>query len=215
MLNARSFFVPLMLVVLFAGCQNVDQIDLSAEDVALLVRDEGLTCETMHLILSLPEEEQSTVATLIRSFMAPEQIGFMIANREQGCEASPHGSVTASAEAITATYSVEFIEEASGSGGSSATAILGDSSTYGWMCNNGSPETPSDYIAQYHVSGSYNNRSALRVRGTNVFASCYIQSTNAARVYSDDDIRMCIGYWHIFFCGAGSPLASETYIWLQ
>ncbi len=121
-------------------------------------------------------------------------------------------------QAITGTYAVEQIEETSGSGGSYAAAIYRDSATYGWMCGpNGQPENPADYISQHNVSGAYANRGALRIRGTNAVASCWVSNPTGARVYSDNDIRTCIGYNSVFACTLGGllggPYTYEVVIW--
>lgn len=103
-------------------------------------------------------------------------------------------SIVESAQEITGAYTVEFVEEvSSGNPGYHPVGFYRDSAAYGWMCNSGAPENVPDIIAQFHIPGAYANRSKLRIRGTNAFASAFIADPTATRVYSDDDIRACIG----------------------
>jgi len=212
----------LILVALTASCalmENGARTD-SAEDVFELLRNEGMTCRATAALLSLPGTEKETLGLMVQANLSYDSIGRMIDTRARDCEGyrAPDGSRSETQSSVTSTYRVEPIEEASGSGGSPATAIYSDSASLDWMCNSGKPATwldPADYIANYHVNGAYANWSRLKVRGSNLSSNCYIHGAPFARVYSDDDIRMCIGYFSITLCPNAVALPGETFVWLE
>lgn len=211
-------------IVLFATACNsptTSTEESAPEEAFVLLQTNGLTCDVQETILALDATEKVEFGALVSDNISQDVLETIVDSRETDCvnsytEAQPENldGVGQATWAITDTYSVEFIEETSGSGGSYPSSIYRDSSSYGWMCNNGSSENPADYIAQYNVSGAYSNRSSLRIRGTNSFASCYISDPTASRVYSDDDIRACFGYWTVYFCTLGTgPMTYESVIW--
>ncbi len=217
MRNLFICFCGIVLSFVSSGCSNQNESldeNPTVEYALELLNNDGMTCNTMSVLIKLDPDEVVSLGEQVREQYNPEALAFMIDTRERSCSASSETEEGASSisQEITGTYQVEFIEEASGSGGNSG-SIYVDSASSSWMCNSGSPENPADYIGQYNVSGAYANRSSLRIRGTNAWASCYIQASNATRVYSDDDMRVCIGFWHVFLCGAGAPVAGETKVW--
>ena len=214
MTRLHAVTIGLMLFALVAGCTpEVHEDDLDDRGTFALLLEEGLSCRSMQAILSLPEDEANDLRELVWSTMTRDQVFEMIDAGEVNCGIDPADDIGAVARSITIPWSGQFVPEASGTTGVGSTAVFRDSTSSSWMCNSGAPESPADYVVQYRVSGAYSNRAALRVRGTNLFASCYIQPSNASRVYTDNDIRMCVGYWHVFFCGAVVPLTSETRMW--
>lgn len=202
-----------MTSLLVSCATEVESSSPTAQDVLDLLRSEGMSCHTMMLMQRLNSAEQGQLVSQVAANFSHEMLVAMIDSRQQGCGANEASTGHEVVQNITGTYTVELIEKASGTGGSSGTIYV-DSASSDWMCgHNGQPESPADYIGQYHVSGAYANRSSLKVRGSGFYSDCYIQSSNSARVYTDDDVRMCIGYWHVFFCGAVVPLTGETFMW--
>lgn len=213
-MKIRSFFVVLFIGLLAAsGCTAAveEPVASEAESAYSLFMSEGLSCRCMATLRALPEIQADEFRVMVRESMTPEEIGAVIEAREQGCASTGSETVGSVVAPITGTYSVEPIEETSGSGGYQPVAIYVDGPSFDNMCGG-----DGDYIAEFdNVSGAYSNRSSLKIRGTNIFASCYISNPTAARVYSDDDIRACIGYWSVYFCGAVAPLTSEIRVWVN
>jgi len=182
---------------------------------------EGLTCSVQEALINFNDEERVSFGRLVFDNIDTEDIGDIIEMKEdclmsENLKIKAENSIETMALSATTSHVVEFIEEVSGSGGYYPSSIFRDSSTYGWMCNNGSPEGYPDYIAQFYVPNSYANRSRLKIRGVNSFASCYINNPTAARVYTDNSIRACYGYWSVYFCVLGSsPTTYESLIWIQ
>lgn len=117
--------------------------------------------------------------------------------------------------AATSEYRVEFIGEQESSYGYYPFSLYRDSSTYCWMCNDGQSEWPADYIFEFYVPGSYNlDEGRLKITGVNSAGDCYIRGSVAARIYSDDTIRACIGYNWAFIC-AGFPRLYDVAIWID
>lgn len=215
--------IMILLVVLLAtGIRVADaKGNIPPQKAYELLVKKGLTCELQETLIALDNDQRSALGKLVYDNISSEEIEAIIEEREMNCFAPNDvnqdmvysGGIT---PLITSTYAVEFIEETTGSGGYYPTTIFRDSSSSNWMCNSGSPESPADYVAQYYVPNSYSNRSNLRIRGTNSFASCYIGNPTASRVYSDNDIRACLGYWTVYFCTLGTgPTTYESVIWIQ
>lgn len=184
--------------------------------------NKGLTCEVQAILLALDDDQRSALGRLAYDKISKTEIMALIESRDKNCSApgdmtqNETSSIAIASPMITTSYTVEMIEEATGSGGYYPSTIFRDSSSSGWMCNSGKSETPADYVAQFNVPKSYSNLSRLRIRGTNSFASCYIKNPTAARVYSDNSIRACYGYWEVFFCVlAHKPATYESVIWVQ
>lgn len=220
--SSACFFVLLLSSLIFFGCiAESEPRELSVQEIYESFVTEGLTCEVQASIISLPNGQHLMLRELIFENIVREEITMIVEDRERGClppednyqDANPANRLT---QAVTDTYTVEFIEETTGSGGYYPTSVFRDSSSYGWMCNSGSWEWPADWIIQYYVPNSYSNLSDLRIRGTNTYASCYITDSTAARVYSDNDIRACFGYWRVWDCTwTTGPTAYESLIWIQ
>jgi hypothetical protein len=203
------------------GVQNQDQATgPSPENVFFSLQEKGLTCDVQKDVASLDEQGRITFVQLVKAGMTDEQLRAAISARGINCQAEvintqlpimTGSSVEASTYAITNTYAVEQIEEQSTSGyGWMATSVYRDGTTYGNMCGN---DWPTDYIAEFNgISGGYSNRSSLRITGLNGIGSCFIPGYVMARVYSDDSIRACIGYWHVFFC-SGGILPRDMLVW--
>lgn len=217
----RSFGLALFALSLVAsGCANTPDESSSAwsaESAFDLFMSEGMTCSCMQVLRDLPEIEADRFRDMVWSSMSSEELTEVIEARDRGCtpiETMFSSDVGVTSAEITGTYYVEPIEETSGSGGVQPVYIYQDNSGLGCMCGGDC----NDYIAEFdQVSGAYSNRSSLRIRGTNIWANCYLANPTMARVYSDNDIRACIGWWSVFFCGGGGyipPQTSEIRVWL-
>lgn len=77
------------------------------------------------------------------------------------------------------------------------------------MCNDGSPESPADWVAHVYVYGADTYQSYLLVYGATSCGGCAIPGALSSRVYEDDDIRSCLGYWSVLACCAGSLDTSD------
>lgn len=191
----------------------------SPEEVFSQILEKGLTCEVQASILGLEEVGLQQLLRLMRDAdLTIEQRHALIEAQQQDCPSEGHRSLDAGVigsqtQAITGTYAVVFIPEST-TGGNYGSSVFRDSSSSSWMCNNGASESPADYIMQFHLQGAYYSRNSLKLQGQNVWGSCYLGSTTASRVYSDDDIRSCIGWWTVFACGGTPPLTTDIKIGL-
>lgn len=214
-------------MVIFAGCSADDsarqgEASTSMPELSRLadsIASRGFTCSNVAQMAPLSAETLPELRALVAARVGNEEkLHDLVEGREKNCAHVSHAYPTSDEygtieSSITGTYAVQFVPEASGSSGVTG-GIFRDSGSSDWMCNDKKPETPADYIAEYRLSGASANRPKIRVRGKNVWASCYVQSSNASRIYSDDTIRMCVGFWHVFLCGAVAPLPRETAVWL-
>ncbi len=225
MTNIHS--IPSTLLVcaaMAAGCGQVRdtpaesvQRDTMTPDTAFeRLTSEGLTCELQAQIIAFTEADRDQFAEITKAGLSAKERTELLDGKEANCaNATSEGTVKdigTARQAVTGTYSVVFIPEVSGSGGYYPTYLSRDSAFYGWMCNSGSAENPADWILEYHVPGAYSHRSSLKIRGTNSIGSYYTHNPTASRVYSDDDIRTCVGYWEALLCGV-TPTTYETVIW--
>jgi hypothetical protein len=211
MVATTAVTVVALLTLGMTGCGDQPGTEESASTaLADRIAAEGFTCGNVQEMIA-PGEDLRELRDALATRLGEDGLLQLIEARS-ACHGEA-GEVSGSA-AVTGSYVVEWVEEASGTGGVTG-LVFRDSSSSGWMCNGGRPESPADYLVQYNVSSAYANRSRLRVRGTNWWASCYIQSSNAARVYTDNDVRMCVGFWSVFFCGAVAPTSGDTRMWLQ
>lgn len=176
--------------------------------VAVIARD-GFTCAHQTEMSRLSGEETIDLRVRLAAKVTEPELARLV-DRRDACAETSTEDYDSSAQEITSTYSVVQIPKTSGTSGSAPKAILRDGSPR--MCGN---DKLADYVAQYSIAGSYTKRADLRVRGTNLWGNCYLRSANGARVYTDGDIRMCIGYWSVFACGAVIPFTSDTRVWLK
>lgn len=228
MKNWYQFALFTTTLAILSACSSKDEATstelsetpASPETILQSLQKDGLTCDTQVEILKLNKDDALKLVEISQATLDTNQIVQLIDNRNTNCSQVPQkesskndsdlGTVS---QAITGTYAVEAIEETSGSGGVQPVYIYQDNSNLGCMCGSDC----NDYIAEFdQVSGAYSNRSSLRIRGTNVWASCYLANPTMARIYSDNDIRACIGWWSVFFCGGGGyipPQTSEIRVW--
>lgn len=167
-----------------------------------------MTCRVQALIYKMSPEDSRNVRDVLHGRLGAENLQAMIKDREI-CDASSFGvkdeaddGIVAVQQPITGTYTVVSIPELSTqSVGWSPASINRDGSAYGDMCG---PwyEYPKDYIAEFHsATNAYSNPSNLRIMGLNSDGDCYIASSIGSRIYSDNDIRSCFGYWTVWYCG--------------
>lgn len=105
------------------------------------------------------------------------------------------------------SYKVVQIKEQLNSWGYYPRSIYSDSDC---MCGQ---DWPHDYIFEFYVPGAYNKRNDLKITTTNNTSSCYINNYVSARVYSNDVIKACVGYWTAFLCRTTSPSRYDVAIW--
>lgn len=219
---SSSLLAFLLLTSLASACISTppdSEPTSSPQAVFSLVTNQGLTCAAQGSILAMNEAEHEELAQLFQlAEMTVEQRWAVVDSMEKGCSASEpafsgEDEVVSQVQAITGTYTVVQIPESTVSG-NYATSVFRDSSSSSWMCNSGSPESPADYVAQFHLQGAYYNRNSLKLWGQNWWGSCYLGSLTASRVYSDDDVRSCIGYWTVILCGGTPPLRTDIVLGL-
>lgn len=102
-------------------------------------------------------------------------------------------------------HEVVQIKEQLNSWGYYPNSIYRDSSC---MCGS---DWPADYVFEFYVPNSYANRGKLKITTTNNTSSCYINNYVNARVYTNDIIKACVGYWSVRFCG--KPNRYDVAIW--
>lgn len=212
-------------VLLAAGCDTTAPTDPPAEDtpvdtvpeLAASIVQDGLTCETMDALVALAPEDAAGVVQLVREQLSDEEIGAMIEGRESCPIATPADPDGASVgEAQQALYSGPWkgeTIESTNAGGGYLGWVARDSSSYNWMCNGGAFESPADFVLNVpQVPNAYAKASSLRVRANNIYAGCGLSAFGnklSARVYSDNSMRVCVGYWTMYFCGLGSVINSD------
>jgi hypothetical protein len=195
---------------------------LSASEVMEHYIRDGITCETAARFVALDHEAQSEVIEGLLAEIGGDGIHHLL-ELGGGCEPAgdladvaefdPAGVVEPAPRHISnSSGKGEWVEETSFDGGNQALGIYRDGAGAGWMCNSGSSESPADFIALFSVSGAYNNRGALRVRGSTPWAWAYIPGGLSSRVYSDNHVASCIGYWSVTLTGSIAPLAWELYM---
>ncbi len=191
---------------------------------------QGVTCDTVEMFTGLSgDQKQAVVDVLIAeggSNVFDELLqlggGCMLEERLAMIAAEPayddwqvpsvSGQSARTSHIGAGTHVVEHIESnLLGSAGSAPSGIYGDGSVYGWMCGSpaGTPESPVDFISLTYLSGSYNNRSGLKVKPKNLWSTCYLLGGVDARVYTDHDIAACIASGMVLACAAVIPLTSD------
>jgi hypothetical protein len=160
---------------------------------------------------------------MIQSRLTASEIGDLLSNQENEClfsdladKSNGADGIASTRQAITGTYSEAWITKSGdGTGDVYASSVYRDSSASNWKCNGGSWEYPADWILQYNLSGAYANSSSLKVRGMTTEGWCYLQTNNAGRVFSDNDVQLCVGYVTWYFCSAWYPSTTETMLFLD
>lgn len=172
--------------------------------------DEGLSCECMREISVLNSEEMSVFRERLQASFELDEHVDIVEHREQGC-ATPRSEdgLGKAVSAITGTYVVERLEEASYNGSWGGSTVYRDGAAYGNMCG-----SDGDYIVEFDsISNAYSNHSNLRIEGLTSRGTCLLgwafRHYSDARIYSDNDIRACIGYWAGVWCGA--PVSGDLW----
>lgn len=222
-MRIRSFhLVATFFFGVFASGCVADSLEAegitNAERAYELLLAEGLTCDCMREVKALNEDELLEFSDLARSSFSDEQYFDLVENRGSDCAStavSPEaGDVGVVSAAITGTYAVERIEESSSYQGSwGGSSVYRDGAAYGNMCG-----SDSDYIVEFHsISNAYSNRARLRVKGLTSRGTCLLGWLSRhyvdSRVYSDNDIRSCVGYWGAVWCGA--PASGDLWTFVQ
>lgn len=203
-----SLIAGTLLLILPSACSVQGGAADDVDEAVQALLEEGMSCNAQAMILKLNPEDSRAVRDAVRAQLGPQRLSDLIDNREI-CDAASlgmaeenNGETGTVQQAITGTYTVVSIPELSTqSVGWSPVSINRDSSSYGYMCG---PwyEVPADYIAEFHgVSNAYSSPSGLRIMGLNADGDCYISSSIGSRIYSDNDIRSCFGYWTVWNCG--------------
>lgn len=198
---------------------NIDRRAEVTQDVVLLaeaILRDGLTCDHINDMQPLSLDELLGLRSVLIDAAGMDGLIELIENREM-CSGAAEPPIQDTPDVppalgITGMWTGEDIEEVTGNGGYMP-VLLRDSLALKGICGaNDVPDYPADFIAQVNVPNAYMNMSKLRVYGTNVWASCAISDPSAARVYSDNDIRMCVGYWQFMACNWVFP--HEIRFWL-
>jgi len=212
-LDTKRHAALAVVLPIYAGCGS----GVATRDLDDAIIHEGITCENAQRVDALGDAERIALRNDLVEAIGLDGLAARIQNREP-CPSSTemHTLTTGSIkQSITSEFIGEWIEGGDGTGGVSG-FVYRDSQSSGWMCNDGNRETPADFLVEYRVAGAFQNHDRLRVKGTNPFASCYITlgGPSAARVYTDDDVRMCVGFWRAFVC-ALAPTRWDTAMWVD
>lgn len=220
--SSNSIISALLIALMCTACVSESpaaaESALSPSEVFTEIVERGLSCELQGRILSFDEAQHEELAHLfLLSELTIEQRATLVDTREGACNSTStevvSGGIGVRTEAISGTWVAVPIPEGTTSG-NLANSVFTDSSSSSWMCNSGSPESPADFVVQFHFQGAYYNRNSLELQGQNWWVSCYLGSTNASRVYDDDDVRTCVGYWTTILCGGTPPITSDIAIGL-
>lgn len=194
-----------------------DNKTLSSQETLDILTTNGLTCEIQKDILEFSDNQSSEFLKKLHEEILPEDIAIIVENREMGCLMS---KVDPSEDKIIPMsapgYNVEEIEETYTNDGYYPYVIWRDGSSFtGDMCGLWW-EYPQDYVLGYYVPNALANKSRLKISGTNWAGRCYIANPTMARVYTNDMIQACVGYWSVYFCTAtGVPTTYESRIQIQ
>lgn len=195
--------------VVVSGC--------AMQDNALLVDDivrNGFTCDVKHDIASMSEDDRTGLREDLLRVMSRDDL---LAKVDQA-PSCPGAVITAVAEEgnVAGTWKGVAIPKVIGGAGLQATTVYRDGINLGWMCDpHNKAEVPADYVAQFHVPGAFANSGHLKVHSRNVWSACYLGNPSSTRVYQDDDLRMCIGWWHVFACGGLTALPGDIGVSIQ
>ena len=197
----------LSLLGVYACATEVDQENERVAAVTQSILEGGLKCPQLMALSKMSDSEAQLVRQGVQDVVGLEAL-LVMADESEKCDVQGNAGQAAAegvglaVQAITGTYKVEQIEEQnSASAGWSPTYIRTDGSSYGYMCGS-QYEWPKDYIAEFlGVTNAYSSPSTLRVMGLTSYGQCYIPGYLMARVYSDNDIRACVGYVHVWVCG--------------
>jgi hypothetical protein len=212
----------MMTLSLFAaaGCGN-EPLDYLVDSYV----DNGVTCENAEAFSALGESDQQYVMDSVLSAVTDDLDSF---KQRGNCEESERFGLESEVVPDLLPGLVDDLRPLhaggpgtwrgaanpeTGTGGSYPFGIYRDSLAAEWMCNSGVAATavdPADFIGVTYVSGSYASTGTVKVKGKNIWANVYLSNTtNASRVYSDNHVAMCIGYWSVFFSGAIIPLTTD------
>jgi hypothetical protein len=106
----------------------------------------------------------------------------------------------------------ESIEERSGTSGVTGLVFRDAANVEQRICGR---DWIADFVVRFRVAGAFARRDRLRIRGTNWWATLYLGATSDARVHSDDDVEVCIGYKSVFLTGAVTVLPGDLRMWLE
>jgi len=213
--RAFEIIVLLFMLALVPACVGEEGASetegLTAVDHAYnLFVSEGLSCDCMRAVTSLTAVEMPAFSARLQNTFTLDEYIDIVDRRETSCGSAhnPDGIGVAIAP-ITGTYTVERIEEAGGSGSWGGSTVFTDGAAYGNMCG---PD--GDYIVEFHsITNAYSNHSSLRMTGLTSRGTCLLgwlgRHYSDSRVYSDNDIRSCIGYWAGVWCGA--PVSGDLW----
>lgn len=222
MIILNRFALCIATLSLFSACGSEAPITETGDtptasepgDVLTEVQANGLTCEAQQSIQAFDEARSAEFSGLLRDSMSAEQFTGVVEDREINCTASAasSGEIGTVSQAITGSWFAETIEEDySYSGSWGGSVIYTDGAAFGNMCG-----SDGDYIVEFDsISGAYANGSSLEVVGLTSDADCMLgwlgRHYVSARVYSDNDIRACVGYWSAVWCG-GAPVSGDFWI---
>jgi hypothetical protein len=143
-------------------------IPFSAENAALSLRSDGLSCRLQDVITAFEEKDRTLFIRLAKNNMTEEELSLAIRDRQVGCRKNGDVSsvpsttspvIEVSTHAITNTYVVERIEEQATSGyGWMASSVYRDGANYGDMCGT---DWPRDYWSGPRILDTVSHFAAL------------------------------------------------------
>lgn len=220
----KSAFLLIAMLVGLVGCE--DSMDgqsearaarLGVDDMSQKILNEGMTCDVQSKLRDFSEAEVSLIAQNVRASSDGSEVGFEENCSGQSFERNKQSDdVAIVQQAYTEPWQGESIEKTTNSGGVYG-SIGRDGASLNWMCNpNSAPGTwydPADYVISIsYLANAYANRSKLKVRPNSWSATQALSKYSnqlSSRVYSDNSIRACVGYYWMTLFGAGYLFSSD------
>jgi hypothetical protein len=200
-----------LLFAFGCGVESGEVSYTTPQDISDALSSEGLTCSVQESVNALSPEDEQALATLIQEKYTPTEFGAIISERDTGCNGTGGAPSFSQTKLGSGGMLVESIESSSWYTTTSASRIIYDSESLGWMCGY-DPGQPTDRIFEYfYIPNAYVHHDNLRYDTQGTFGNCVwaAQGALGSRVYGDNSIRMCVGGTTYQYCSyIGTP--SET-----
>lgn len=205
--KALLLIVSGCLIVLQACAAEVVDPIKSLNEVRVHVQTQGLTCEAQEYLRDLQDGEREHFVAEFTEGMSDDDIHDLVDSREQECYSnSEEGDIGVVTQAL---WAGEVIERNDYGTNLTAPYLVARDDTGADICGD-----DEDWIGFYSKSGSYSNRSDLRIDATTSGAGC-ITGDQSARVYDTDISVVCFGYWTVFFCPGDESNIDDAMIWID
>ncbi|MBN1585623.1 hypothetical protein JW899_04630 [Candidatus Uhrbacteria bacterium] len=197
------------LSFLAVGCEEgfVFESMFSNQEAKNHIEQFGLTCEAQNYVRSLSDVKREKLVTSVTVGMGESDIRSLVNNREMNCAADGNSGIGVIHQAL---WAGEVIEENDDGSNQTAPYLVGQDNQGAQVCGTDG----NDFIGFYNKSGAYSDPSSLRLDGDSSGARCMI-GNNAARVYDNDIVVVCYGYWTVVFCPGDEDEICNAEIWIQ